>query len=439
MIFFPLVLFGIALYFTKWRVWSGVIFFFFLSRGFQFVPTSLFETGLFVSKAPDFALIYILAICVIGGFYYKDFFVRSKVVVGILLFVIFVFVSIIYSRFYLQVTWEDIIRTSRYFFFVLAYFVFRRFSKEDVLNMFRVLFLITLVGCSLYVIQAVTGYPLLVGGWHGKFGTLNRYYNIPILFYVLIIYTFFLNPFKGFWKYYSIVVFCLVAILSQHRGLMIAIFIAAFYGVYVLEGGLKGIFKYLFIGCLALLPIVDVLMERFSDNTSSDIDSVMDGAFTEYSGVMSADGTFLFRIALFYERFDYVLEKPERMLLGVGLMAEGSERAQQEFNFFVGLSTKDGSLIQLDTSDIAWVPFLLRLGFVGTFIYLGLYFFLGKFFYMYRKDKLMLVSLCYIILLLVNSVSSVELSDTQMIVPLLIAFACKENELRLDSDTNINK
>lgn len=434
MIFFPIILFGIALYFTKWRMWSGVIFFFFLSNGFQFVPEQFFETGLIVSKSPDFALIYVLAICLIGVIRYDDFIVKNKITIGIAAFAIFVLISILYSRFHLNVIWSDIIRTSRYFFFVLAYFVFRRFSRDEIMAMLKILIIVTLIGCTLYVIQAVTGFPLLAGSRPGKFGVLNRYYNFPILFYVLIGYVFFLNPFKGVLKYYSIVIFCLVAVASQHRLMMFAVFVASFWAIIIKEGGLKGVFKYLFIGALALLPVLDVLIDRFSDNTTKDIDGVLGGAFTEYSGEMSVDGTFLFRMALLYERGLYVLEEPIRMVFGVGLMAENSTQTEQEFDFIIGLMTPENTVIQLDTSDISWVPFMLRLGFVGTAIYLSLYFMLGLFFYKYRKEAFMLVSFFYIVLISINSVSSIELSNTQMIVPLLIAYACKERELKLSEN-----
>ena len=434
MIFFPIILFGIALYFTKWRMWSGVIFFFFFSKGFQFVPDKFFETSFIVSKAPDFALIYVLAICLIGIIRYDNFIVKNKITIGIAVFTAFVLISILYSRFSLNVIWSDIIRTSRYFFFVYAYFVFRRFTKEEVLGMLKILAVVTLVGNTLYVIQSVTGFPLLAESSPGKYGVLNRYYNFTILFYVLIGYIFCLNPFKGFWRYYSIVIFCLVAVASQHRLMMFAIFVSCFWGIIIQEGGLKGVFKYLFIGGLALLPVLDVLIDRFSDNTTKDIDSVLGGAFTDYSGELSIDGTFLFRMALLYERGEYILEEPARMVFGVGMMAENSAQAEQEFNFVIGLKTPEDTVVQLDTADIAWVPFVLRLGIVGTVIYLSLYFMLGRFFYKYRKEKFMLASFFYIILISINSISSVELSNTQMIVPLLIAYAYKENELKLSED-----
>lgn len=441
MIFVPLMLLGIILYFTEWRVWSGVIFFFFISVGFEFIPYQIFDTGVVISKATDFALIQTVVIFFFGYFRYDDFWVKNKLTIAILCFLAFIVVSMLYSRLHLHVAIDDILRSARSYFFVLAYFVFRRFTREEILQLLRILFFITMVGCSLYVIQAFTGFPLLAGSKPGVFGVLNRYFNIPVLFYVLVGYALLWNPYKGFWKYYSLVIFCMAAICSQHRGMMVAIFIATFMGVYIMEGGLKGVFKYLLIGGLVLLPVLDLVLDRFGTDSSTDIEGVFGSAIIdEQPQELSSAGTFGFRLGVLFERWLYVAEKPERIAMGVGFMTEGSERAKQEFNFFIGLvSDETGETVQLDTSDMAWIVFLLRLGFVGTFFFLMLYIVIGCFFYKHRKDRLCLVFLVYIVILFINSVSSGELSNTWMMVPALMIYALKDKELRSETDMQIEE
>lgn len=423
MLFIPLLILGIVLYFTDKRVFSVLIFFFFLSNGFQLVPESLFETNLGFSKPSDFAVLYVLTLFVCGLIKYKDFIVKSSVVTAIWIFLLFVLISVGVSKLILNVGWHDILRTVRLYFLVLGYFSLRRLSYDEINKVFKYLFIIVLSTCVLYVIQGFTGKPLLIGeNWTGTFGVINRYYNIPILYYFFFFYAFFSNPLGKTLRCISYVIFILVAVFSLHRGLMISLFIIVFIGIFIREGGLKGIFKYLIIGGICFAPILDTVLDRFSDSTANDINSVMEGAFKEYGEEMSVDGTFLFRVALFYERYEYVIESPLRMVFGVGFMTEDSALTGKLFDFKIGLTDKQDQVVQLDTSDAAWVNFILRLGFVGTILYLLIYFTLARSFFKARHIPLMLVSFLYILLLSFTSATSSSLYDTQFIGLLLLSY-----------------
>ncbi|GAB6011854.1 hypothetical protein [Viscerimonas tarda] len=432
MLFYPLLIIGILFYFTDKRVLSALIFFFFVCDGFQLVPLSLFDTRHVINKAPDFALLYIVGIFIVGLFKYRDFITKNKLATAIWIFLAFVFVNMCINKFIYGVPWNEILKTSRYFFFVLSYFVFRRLTKEEILLILKILVLITAALCFIYVIQSFTGRPLLTGATKkGVFGKINRYYNIPYLYYFFLYFAFFSNPLKGGLKYTSIGIFILVAIVSLHRGLMVSIFLTVFLGIF-LQGGFKGVSKYILIAGLVLVPFAENLTERFANKTESDIDNVMAGAFQEYGEEISVDGTFLFRMALFYERYEYVTEMPIRMVFGAGLMTEGSSAANT-FDFKIGLKNEvTDETIQLDTADIAWVNFMLRLGFVGTFIYLYLYFTLVCYFYKNRKSTYPFIGFLYMLLLLLISITSSSLYDTYMILLPMLLFILifdKENDL----------
>ncbi|MFR9166030.1 MAG: hypothetical protein ACLVKO_07380 [Dysgonomonas sp.] len=432
MLFIPLLIIGIALYFTDKRVLSVLIFFFFLTDGFQLFPLALFDTGLIVSKPLDFALLYILIIFCIGVFFYKDFFPKpkDKLLIGICIFLLFVLISIGINKYIYHVAWGEIFRTSRNYLFVLVYFIFRRLTKDDVLKILNVLFYITLFLCTIYIIQSIVGRPLLTGAsGNGSFGKINRYYNIPKLYYFFIFYVFFSGLVKKKYKAFSMTIFILVTIVSLHRNLLIAVLVLSFWGIYIQKGGLKGVFKYLLIGCICMLPVINILTDRFSNKTSDDISNVMEGAFKEAErGDVILDGTFMFRMALFYERFEYVVEHPLNILFGVGFMAEDSPMTYNMFDFKIGLLNNENEVVQLDTSDIAWINFMLRLGLLGTVLYLYLYYVLAAYSYKHRKDSLMLISLLYIFLLLITSVASSILYYTEMIVPCIMVYLYKKRQ-----------
>lgn len=436
MIFIPLLLLGVIFYFTDKRVLSVLIFFFFITNGFQLVPMSLFDTKSIITKPLDFAVLYTFIISAIGVIKYRDFIIKNRLSAWVFIFLCCILIIIYISKYELGIGWSDIIRTSRNFSLLLVFFVFRRLTSDEIKTTIRILLYITSFLCTLYVIQAFIGIPLLSGDTKtGHLGKITRYYNVPILYYFTLFIIVFKNPFKGFWKYASIFIFILVCIVSLHRSLMIAIFLSVFTGIF-LQGGFKGVVKYIFIGGLILIPFMEKLTERFEDTTSNDIQSVMEGAFDDYGEVVSVDGTFLFRIAHFYERYDYVIEKPMRAAFGVGLMTEDSPITRKTFEFKIGVPNEDHEVTQLDTSDIAWSNFILRLGFIGTILYLCLYFVVGQTLYKHRKNKLALASFLYILLLFLISFTSSLFYNTESLTPalLVIALILRHQEEKNESD-----
>ena len=427
MIFIPLLFIGILLYLSGKRIASSLIFFFFLTDGFQITPLALFDTGIGMSKSLDFAFLYIFLIFLYGVFFYENFINQNKISSIIKIFCAFIIISIIVNRYIYGVAWSEIIRTSRYFFFVLAYYIFRRLDLNDINQLLKILFYICLVQCCIYAIQSVVGIPLLTGESEskiGQFGELNRYYNIPILFYYFLFYAIFNNPFKlKRKKYFSISIFFIVAIVSMHRSLIAPVFILPILGVFLFEKSIKKTMQYILVSIICIIFFGEIILSRFQENTSSDIELVTSGGFIEYDNELS-DGTFLFRVALFYERWDYIMEANVfRKIFGVGFMTEDSHQTNSLFDFKVGLTDDEQRVVQLDTSDIAWVNFILRLGFLGTLIYISLYCYFLFFFYKNKKeDYLHIIPFLYILLLLITSVSSSSLFHTWMIIPLFLNY-----------------
>lgn len=433
MIFIPLLILGIIFYFSDRRVYSALIFFFFFCDGFQLIPISLFDTGLGISKSMDFAVLYVLILFVIGVCRYRDFIPRNKLSLSIALFFVFILICIAINRIVLGVAWSDIIRTSRYFFFVLGYFVFCRLQRDELLRVMHILFYITTFLCVLYILQGVTGISLLTGDKpkSANSGEISRFYNIPLLYYYYYFYALFSNPIKSKLKFVIIAIYILVIIVSLHRGFLFAFAVLSFLGIYISQGGFKGVVRYILVGCIIILPFVDIMISRFEKKTMQDIDNVVQGAFVEYGADSNnfIDGTFMFRMALFYERYMYVSESTLMSLTGVGYMTEDSRIAHNQFNFVIGLKDDvTDEIIQLDTSDIAWVNFMLRLGIIGTFLFLGIYAVLCVYFFKRRHDEKMLVPLLFVLLLLIVSFVSSLLFCTYLILLPMIDYISQQQK-----------
>ncbi|WP_221411476.1 hypothetical protein [Dysgonomonas sp. 216] len=303
------------------------------------------------------------------------------------------------------------------------------------MRLLEILFYITLFGSVLYIVQGITGVKTLSGlvqKLHS--GPLKiRGYNIPRLHFFFVFYALFANPFKRSLRYISIGVYAFVPIISMHRNLILTLILLSFVGLYYVQGGARGVVKYLFIGVMALIPLSDVVMSRFEgDDFSNDINSVIEGAFLDY---MSEDAdqksTFLFRIALLYERVEYMAKDPMNLFWGVGFMHEDSALSEQKFDFVIGVYDRNNyKVIQLDSSDISWVPFLLRLGIAGTVIYLSIYLVMTLAFFRKKEDIYMLVALLYILYIVTTSIASSMLYESQTIIPAILCYIIlqKKNE-----------
>lgn len=408
MIFIPVLILGLILYISGKRLESSLIFCFFLFQGFQFIPETWFETGLGFSKSQDFAFLYVAILFIWGCFSYGDFIPKNKITLCIAIYLVFIVFLILYSKFYYQIDTGDIIRTSRYYFFVLAYYIFRRLSTEEISLLLKILFYITLFQCILFIIQAFTGIALLVGAENHKTGIITRFYNAPKMMYFLVFYAVFANPFQGKLKYVSTFIIVTTLFLPMTRSLSMVFVLCLFIGTYYFLGGAKRFIKYLPIVLVIFLPLFVAVAALMAGRTVSDIQSVVNGEFVEAEDVeLTQESTFLFRMAHTYERYLYMEEKTERLLFGAGLMAEDSKYTDKKFDFVIGLTNeKKGTPVQLDTADTSWSNFLIRYGIVGTVLYLFLYVSLTLYFYKNRKNEWGLPVFLYLLLLLGVSFTS---------------------------------
>lgn len=416
MLLLPILFLGIYLYLREKRVSASIIFFFFLSDGFQVVPLSLFDTHLGFNKPLDFCFIYTIVLFCFGLLKYNNF-IPKKDIIGksIFLFLSIITLIMIVNKSVFQVPLKEIIQTGRHFFILLSYFLFIRLSDEEIDKIHRILFVIVILQCLLFFLQVITSRPILTGHYGGTDMGLpfKRFYNLPLLLYYYVFYSIVKNPYTGLPKWATVSIAVLTLMLPMHRSLMSSFFLTIFI-VSFLRGKLKEVAKYLIIASIIILPSMSFIMSRLSKgDTENDINNVMSGVFKEYvqdNNNMFDDGTFLFRLAHLYERFLYCTENPWNLAFGVGFMAEGSSYTNQNLDFKIGIVNKEENAVyQVDTSDIAWSNFIIRLGFIGTIAFFILYIAIFRTLFKYKSNPDSVTGIMFFVLLLIISVTSSNL------------------------------
>lgn len=428
MLFVPILVVAIILYMSGYRVYSVLLFCFFLFDGFQIVPESLFETPYGFSKATDFAWLYIIILFIWGCFFYNDFIPKNRMTYLIFIYLSMIFILILISRFVYGIGWGDIIRTSRNFFFVLSYFVLRRLDKKDIEYIFNILLVVLLIQCLLFIFQAFTGIPLLTGSEGLKSeGVISRFYNTPRMIYFFLFYVCFGSKFKNKLGYIIALILLITIFLPLHRGLSIVVILSILIGYVLQMRDLRRFIKYIPYFIIIFVPLAVILMYQLSSRTITDIQSVREGSFLETEDFedfeVDSESTLLFRVGHFYERYVYAQDNFMNKYFGLGLMTENSRFTKDKFTFLIGLrDDKTGDTVQLDTSDIAWSTFVIRYGYIGTIVYLYFYFSLMYHFFKKRENDYAFSLFLLMILIFGFSITSDLLYQTSRLVFVFILY-----------------
>lgn len=430
MLFIPLLLLAIALYISGQRTYSLLIFFFFSFYGFQIIPEEWFDTGLGISKSTDFALVYIFVLFVYGCFAYHDYIPLNRMTYLIVVYLAAILVIIGVNKFIYGIGWGDIFRTSRNYFFVLAYYPLRRVEKEEVDRLLKILLYIVLFQSLLFAIQAFTGKALLAGAEDKSGGDLiYRFYNSPRMLFFFIFYALFVQPLGKKYSTFAGTVLIITSFLPMHRSLIIMVILTLSFGYLLNVGNLKRFIRYLPYALLVAIPLCFILFAQVGSRTISDLQMLREGNFAEIEDSeeienfeMDSESTFTFRIAHFMERYLYSKTNVMYEFFGLGLMTDDSPYTYNNFNFVIGLPDENGGIYQLDTPDIAWSNFVARYGYVGTCAYLVFYLGLAWFFFVNRKEKLSLSLLLYMLLVLGTSLTSDTLYQVSRNVLVLMLF-----------------
>lgn len=418
MIFLPLIAWGIIEYLRGKRLYPILIFFFFLTDGFQLIPTFLFDTGLGLNKSGDLAVIYLLSLFFVNVILYKREAIgwNDKVLKWLCVFLIYLGIIWIINIFIYKVPFVSIFKSNRSFFLLFAFFVFSKLDSQVIIEIKKKLFVVSIFLSILFIIQVFTSTRLLTGYVGGVMNlgniTMYRYYNLPLINYYFLFYSLFANPYHGTKKTFSQIVLVVSFLLPMHRGFIIGFLLLLLLGIFIAQRSSSRAFRNLLVFGFLLLPFSGLILDRFSGSDSLDVRSLISGEVELDNRVLIADnGTMFYRAAHLIERTLLISSKPVYQFFGLGFWTDDDNHAKDKFDLYVG-SIQDEDYehpLIFFTNDIAWSVFFMRLGFIGTIIYLIFYFYFLRFFYIKRKNPLGLVNSLVLLLFVLTSITSVEI------------------------------
>ena len=440
MIFIVLVIFAIGLYIRGYKVPTLVVFFFFLTSGFNLIPEELFDIR-FISKGHDFAFFILVGVIIIDSFCIKNYLRRDRFIELLLLLGVVLFACIVWSKFIIGLKWSEIIRSCRYQFFWIAYFVFRNMEKVQLERLLKYLFNITVVISILYLAQIIYHQTILNETqitWARLFGVrIPRYYNQPDLIQFCTLLAIFHNPHKGMWRIATTTILIMALLGAFHRSIQ-GFFLLTLLVGFILR--LPHIRKIQFLTALSVVFVGAILFTgiRFMDSrTFKDLQYIRQGSYTEVTELDPDEflkSTFTFRMAVLYERNQYLWDNPKKLLLGGGLMPEDSPLTDN-LNFKIGLLNDNESRVtQVDCGDISYSSMLFRLGYLGTGMYLMILIYLSAYFYKKHNHKYGLVTFLFWIMTFgVSFFSSNLLLPPTYLLPLITYFIIQKTEQEKNS------
>lgn len=437
MIFLILLFIAIFLYLWDYKVSALLLFFFFLTNGFNLIWMEYFAF-MFFGKGEDYALVFLYTVLAIDILCVKNYLKIDNLIKFWALFGIFLILSVLRSKWMIGVPWIEIIKSCRPYLFLPLYLVLKNLHINQLENILKGLFIATLFTSVLYLLQSVLDVFLLYGTVKSKFYivglTLTRYYNQPSMLHFFALLAIFYNPYKGPVKILSIVILTTALIGAFHRSLIIS-FIAALLISYVLTlSKLRQIQIVTIAGFLFVFASIYVGYKIMQSRTYTDIQVVLSGDIAEIalSGdfEMNNESTFTYRMAHLFERNLYLTEQPATMIWGTGLFSEFAPQAKN-LDFKIGLMHEvTGEIAQVESPDISYSGLILLLGYAGTGLLLLLYLYLFVFFYKKRKMKYGLSSMAYLILVFGTSFFSDNLLQPVTLIMPFMAYTLinKSNE-----------
>lgn len=276
-------------------------------------------------------------------------------------------------------------------FFMCGFFILRIIPLDYYKRFLKIALWITLIQTALYFLQFV-GVSILSG--ERDIPEDADYYktNIPTLalLFICLLWNFEYLKKK---RFILIAVLFAVVLASFVRGTIIAVLFGLFYYTAFISKGRKRFFMMILL--LITIPLALRFINKKAEISGSsqrgleEIELVINQR-NHPETISSEDGTLAFRIAMLFERADWLKNNPKYLLTGVGTMHEDSPKTLQMFDFSLGTRNEErfyGRTI-IESGDIAWVPIVLRYGIIGVFIHLMMFFLL---FHVTRKRKDLLV------------------------------------------------
>ena len=290
-----------------------------------------------------------------------------------------------YAAEYLVTTalgWESPLnglKVIRISFLMWGYFIFRSIPFETFEQFIAVALRITLLQAFFYFLQFV-GINLLADNTLNTERTeeagLNFAWNIPTLTIFYFYYTL-KSDFDRRVKLVLSSIFLIMIYLTFIRGMIIAVLIGLAY--YIFRQSDRRRLIPVAVGFILLILLSATIMNRKTErSTGNSISEQLVEIFSDPAGLADSyngSGTFTFRMAMLAERVFYLIDNPEYLLTGVGVMHEDSPETAAKFDFMIGTinEDKDGGKCIIESGDITWVPIVLRYGLIGLALHIMMF------------------------------------------------------------------
>lgn len=279
---------------------------------------------------------------------------------GVVAFYVFLFLSYVIDLSINHVAFSSIVKSFRNWSCLLLVFFIPKLRTVEVQRFFRYVFLFTMILTVLFIVEfifdiSITGvrrteegarasgpWPFSLFVWGALFSGAYKITSTKRIFCI------------------ALILFHLIICGSRSNFMafaLVALIIFFLNGVFSMKKLLAAVLAVSLIGII--FSTDNVLSRRFAES-KQDVASLRAG-----SGYV--EGNFSFRILLLGERMHYINQKAQYAIFGIGNV---QERDFKKNVFKIGLLNDDNDVTQLDTGDIAWPLLFLRLGYVGTLVYL---------------------------------------------------------------------
>lgn len=405
------VLLIIALYKYSQRnyEWPLIIYAFLVTNGFILSfgePPTI--------KFTDLGLVFLTLSCLMGYNRDKRFFSIKEKEGGklVVLYLGFMVLEAIYTIIIGADSINGIITILRPSLNTFAYFVFRKIPLQELYGAIKKVFQLAIFVCVLFVIQFITHIELIntyVSESNEEVGNYRMQVTPPFISYILL-YLLCYNI-KSKYKWLVVALITVVMLISQNRTPIIGIVLQI--GIFLLlSKNVKRKFTIMILGLLTF-PFVSSMFESRAEEGSGqsnfDIPAWHYLERGDYIG-LARTSTFMFRIALTAERFEYIMKHPDKTLLGVGAIDQNSQKVKQ-FKFSVGTAFKDPQtgrieISQLNSIDVLWGPLIIRYGLLGLVLHIYIMAMSGWQFYKEKNNRIMMIGFLTMVAAFAQSFSS---------------------------------
>lgn len=385
-----------------------------LTGGFWIIgkTTTLFGMSI---RLTDLALAYVFII-LIYSLLKGNLKTLPKELKSVYYFFFFLLIAVIVDFIFHKTSLGDIFRTTRHWYFILFVFILPSFNKRDIILGFKFIIYFTFFQLILFLTEPVTGKVLFssAGTMEAlKMTGVERYTFLPRFNFFFFALVFSTEKLDSRIKFSMLFLFFAAILITTTRSYLIISFLIIALSLFISKR--QGILKK--IGIITVLIAIIMGVTFYKPINSRFVASV--GDVNSINDVRTGgEGNVSFRFLLFAERLNHILIRPETTVFGIGFVSEENYKGD---SFNIGLYNEDNEIVNLDTADIAWALFALRLGLLGSFLYLFIYFSLFRYFWRNRSNSYALTGVYYIIIYLFLSLSSSNLYNGVFIfIPALL-------------------